>query len=226
MPFSKIENWIFDLDNTLYPAECDLFAQIDVKMGEFVSQLLDTDLSSARKIQKQYFVEYGTTLNGLMKVHDIEPKTFLDYVHDIDHSPITHSLELSQALEKLPGKKIIFTNGTVEHAHNVTERLGITHHFSEVYDIVATNYIPKPDRQAYEHVLLEASITPKNTAMFEDLARNLKVPHELGMTTVLVQTEGTHPDENLGVLGTGQEEHVHFTTKNLAEYINKITQQM
>ncbi len=219
MPLSHIEDWIFDLDNTLYPAECNLFAQIDVRMGEFISIFLDVDPREARRIQKHYFKEYGTTLNGLMKLHDLHPKKFLDYVHDIDHSPVSRNALLDKALGEMKGQKFIFTNGTIEHAENVMKQLGVDHHFEDIFDIVVTNYIPKPKKQGYLHVMDKTGIDPAKTAMFEDLARNLLVPHELGMSTVLVQTMGTHPDEGLGVLGSGEEEHVHHVTTDLTEFL-------
>ena len=222
MPLSHVEDWIFDLDNTLYPAECNLFAEIDVRMGAFIEEFLKVDPSEARRIQKQYFKEHGTTLNGLMELHDLKPQLFLDYVHDIDHSAVEPDVLLNDVLHEIDGRKFIFTNGTVYHAQKVLERLGVSHHFEEIFDIVSTDYIPKPNKQAYEQVVKATRLRPERSVMFEDLARNLKVPHELGMTTVLIQTSGVHPDAGLGVLGTGDEPHVHHVTHDVAEFIDKV----
>lgn len=188
--FDHVETWIFDLDNTLYPAGCRLFDQIDERMGEFISKLLGVDRVEAKRIQKGYFQEHGTTLRGLMIEHNVDPDNFLDYVHDIDHSPVPANAALSQALETLPGRKLVFTNGTVSHAEKVLFRLGITPHFHGIFDIVHSDYVPKPARGPYEKFVRDHHIAPERAAMFEDIIRNLEVPHELGMTTVLV----TSPD--------------------------------
>ncbi len=220
MPLSHIEDWIFDLDNTLYPAECDLFAEIDVRMGAFIQDFLKVDAVEARRVQKSFFKEYGTTLNGLMLVHNLNPKLFLDYVHDIDHSAVEENALLNKLLEDMEGRKFVFTNGTVYHAEKVLDRLGIAHHFQDIFDIVSTGYTPKPNREAYDHVIEATGTNPKRAVMFEDMARNLEVPHAMGMTTVLVQTRGEHPDAGLGVLGTGNEPHVHHVTHDLTDFLN------
>lgn len=221
--FHKITDWIFDLDNTLYPAECNLFAQIDQKMGAFIAEFLEVDPVEARRIQKQYFKDYGTTLNGLMTVHNLPPHRFLDYVHDIDHSPVAHNPDLDKAIAQLEGRKFIFTNGTVYHAEQVTDRLGITHHFEDIFDIAATNYIPKPRAEAYHHVIKSTDLTPHKSVLFEDIARNLSVPHALGMTTVFVKAkDNDHPDKHLGILGTGEEEHIDFVTDDLARFLGDV----
>ncbi|MEM7619385.1 MAG: pyrimidine 5'-nucleotidase [Pseudomonadota bacterium] len=220
--FHDIDTWIFDLDNTLYPPECNLFAQIDQRMGAFIADFLEVDATEARRIQKQYFKDYGTTLNGLMSVHNLEPKRFLDYVHDIDHTPIQHNPSLDQAMHDLEGKKFIFTNGTVYHAEQVIDRLGISHHFEDIFDIEATSYIPKPRAQAYHHVLEKTQLDPTKSVLFEDIARNLEVPHDLGMTTVFVKAKTNHPDEYLGILGTGEEDHIHFVTNDLPVFLQDI----
>ncbi len=220
MPLSHIDDWIFDLDNTLYPAECDLFAEIDVRMGAFIQDFLNVDAVEARRVQKSYFLDYGTTLNGLMQVHNLNPKLFLDYVHDIDHSPVEENPLLNTLLEEIEGRKFVFTNGTVYHAEKVLQRLGISHHFQDIFDIVSTGYTPKPNREAYDHVIEAAKIIPSQAVMFEDMHRNLEVPHQLGMTTVLVQTRGEHPDAGLGVLGSGNEPHVHHVTHDLTDFLS------
>ena len=181
--FSHVDTWVFDLDNTLYPASCRLFDQIDVKMGNFVSKLLNVEYAEAKRRQKEMFYKYGTTLRGLMTEHGITPDDFLDYVHDIDHSPVPPNLTLDAALHALPGRKLIFTNGTVAHAEKVLARIGITHHFGDIFDIVHSDFIPKPEMEPYAKFVRQTGIRPESSAMFEDIARNLEAPHALGMTT-------------------------------------------
>jgi putative hydrolase of the HAD superfamily len=186
--FDHIETWVFDLDNTLYPASCRLFSQIDQRMAEFIAALLKVDRAEAKRIQKGFFHEHGTTLRGLMMVHGIEPEAFLEFVHDIDHSAVPASPELALALKTLPGRKLVFTNGTCYHAERVLDRLGIRELVDDVFDIVHCDFIPKPQREPYMKFIERTRIAPKRAAMFEDIARNLEPPHELGMTTVLVQS--------------------------------------
>ena len=221
--FLHIETWVFDLDNTLYPPECDLFSQVDVRMRDFISDYLNVDSEEARRLQKHYYVEHGTTLSGLMKVHDLSPKAFLDYVHQIDVSHIAPAEELNQAIERLPGRKVIFTNGTVAHAENVTEQLGITHHFDAVYDIVAVDYTPKPAPQAYMRFVSGTGIDPTRSAMFEDIARNLLAPHDLGMTTVWVRPGEPGPEKHQQMSHEGADgDHVHHVTDDLTEFLQSL----
>ncbi|WOF72740.1 pyrimidine 5'-nucleotidase [Parvibaculaceae bacterium PLY_AMNH_Bact1] len=221
--FLHIETWVFDLDNTLYPPECDLFSQVDVRMRDFISDYLNVDPEEARRLQKHYYVEHGTTLSGLMKVHDLAPKAFLDYVHQIDVSHIAPANDLNRAIERLPGRKVIFTNGTVAHAENVTEQLGITHHFDEVYDIVAVDYTPKPAPQAYARFVSGTGIDPTRSAMFEDIARNLLAPHDMGMTTVWVRPGEPGPEKHQQMSHEGADgDHVHHVTDDLTEFLQSL----
>src|SRR5262245_32278473 len=146
----QAETWIFDLDNTLYPASCNLFAQVDNHIGEFIAQLLKIDADEAYRIQKQYFHDYGTSLRGLMLHHQVDPRLFLEFVHAIDVSPVQPSPVLERALGRLPGRKIVFTNGSAKHAENVMARLGISHRFDAIFDIVAADYFPKPEPFVYD----------------------------------------------------------------------------
>src|SRR4051794_29216660 len=148
--FAAIDTWIFDLDNTLYPASCNLFDQIHRRMGEFIAGLLDVDLDEAKRLQKTYFREHGTTLRGLMTVHNIDPRDFLDHVHQIDLAPVPPDAALAAALAALPGRKLVFTNGTVKHAENILAHLGIEGHFAGTFDIEACAYVPKPDPAGYD----------------------------------------------------------------------------
>jgi len=182
--FSAIDTWIFDLDNTLYPASCNLFDQIHRRMGEFIAGLLGVDLDQAKRLQRIYFREHGTTLRGLMKIHDIDPRSFLDHVHRIDLSPIQADAPLVAALAALPGQKLVFTNGTVRHAENILGHLGIAGQFSGVFDIADCGYVPKPDPAGYAALVRRFGIVPRRAAMIEDMARNLAPAAALGMTTV------------------------------------------
>ena len=221
--FAHVRVWVFDLDNTLYPARCNLFAQIDERMGAFVARLLDVDLGEARAIQKRYFRDYGTTLNGLMQVHGLDPDLFLDYVHDIDHSPVRPDPRLDQALAALPGRKIVFTNGSARHAEKVMERLGVSAHFDAVHDIVSSGYEPKPERRAYERFLAQSGIRPATAAFFEDIARNLEVPFDMGMKTVLVRCPtDSHPEKEHLRLGTGDEPYVDHVTEDLPDFLGRL----
>lgn len=184
--FAGVNEWVFDLDNTLYPRHCDLFAQIDWKMTDYVAELLNLPKDEARKLQKDLYREYGTTLNGLMERFQIDPQHFLDSVHDIDYSPVDPNPALGQLIAALPGRKHIFTNGDVPHARRTTDRLGITQHFDKVFDIVASDMVPKPDEAPYKKFMLDHDVMPQNAVMFEDMPRNLDVPKTMGMCTVLV----------------------------------------
>jgi putative hydrolase of the HAD superfamily len=184
--FSHVETWVFDLDNTLYPHHLNLWQQVDDRIRAFIADYLKVTPEDAFRVQKDYYKRYGTTMRGLMAEHNLDPDDYLDFVHRIDHSPLEPNAELGDALERLPGRKLILTNGTRAHADAVMKRLDIDSHFEDVFDIVAANLEPKPFRQTYDRFLALHGVDPRKAAMFEDLARNLEVPHALGMTTVLV----------------------------------------
>jgi putative hydrolase of the HAD superfamily len=218
--FAHVDTWVFDLDNTLYPASCRLFDQIDRRICEYVAELLKIDFLEAKKLQKEYFYTYGTTLHGLMTRHQASPDDFLDYVHDIDHSPVLSNPALDDALHALPGRKLVFTNGTVAHAEKVLARLGVTHHFGDIFDIVHSDYIPKPAIGPYRKFIGQFGITAESSAMFEDIARNLMAPHQLGMTTVLVTSPDNKDAEYLNALhGGAGEPHVDHVTADLAGFL-------
>jgi len=213
----EAEAWIFDLDNTLYCATTNLFGQIDVRMKGFISEYLDLDLDSAYKVQKTYFREFGTTLRGLMVRHGLDPLEFLNYVHDIDVSVITPNPGLNEALERLKGRKIIFTNASTKHASRVLSRLGIEHHFEQVFDIASSDYIPKPEPLIYDKLVKQYAFDPSRSIMVEDMARNLKPAADLGMTTVWVKTASDWGQEGSG------EDYVHHRTDNLSEWLAGVT---
>jgi putative hydrolase of the HAD superfamily len=183
--FAHVETWVFDLDNTLYPHHL-LWQQVDDRIRDYIARFLDVGAEEAHRVQKDYYRRYGTSMRGLMIEHGLDPDDFLDYVHEIDHSPLEPNPALGAAIEKLAGRKLILTNGTRRHAEAVTRRLAIHRHFDGVFDIVAAGLDPKPMPQTYDRFLAAHQVDPSSAAMFEDLARNLSVPHALGMTTVLV----------------------------------------
>ncbi len=221
--FGHVDTWVFDLDNTLYPASCRLFDQIDVRMGEFVSRLLNVDHAEAKLRQKQLFYKHGTTLRGLMVEHSVNPDGFLDYVHDIDHTPVNANPQLDEVLHALPGRKLVFTNGTVAHAGKVLARLGVTHHFGDIFDIVHADFIPKPEMEPYRKFILQTGIRPDTSAMFEDIARNLEAPHALGMTTVLVMDPENSAAAHLnGETGGIDQPHVDHVTEDLPTFLAEL----
>lgn len=181
-----VDCWIFDLDNCLYPASANLFELIDLRMGEFIQQLMGVDSAEARRIQKGYFHEHGTTLAGLMASHGIDPHTFLDYVHDIDLARLTADPDVVAAIDRLPGRKFVFTNGAENYASRVLERLGLANAFDGMHDIHAMDYVPKPKPAAYAALCKRHGIEPETALFAEDMARNLAPAKALGMTTVWI----------------------------------------
>lgn len=213
---------MFDLDNTLYPATCSLFPQIDVRMRQFIAERLGLGLDEAFRLQKRYYREFGTTLRGLMLRDGIEPDAFLDYVHAIDCSVLRPCRRLDAALGRLEGRKLIFTNGSERHARNVLERLEIAHHFEGIFDIRAAKYVPKPDPETYDVMVRRFGIDARGAAMFEDIPRNLKPAAAIGMTTVWVR-EPDHPDAALVTVAADEDlSHVHFVTDDLAGWLDGV----
>lgn len=181
-----IDCWIFDLDNSLYPASCNLFELIDIRMGAYIERLLGVDAAEARRIQKLYFREHGTTLAGLMASQGVDPREFLDFVHDIDLARLVADPAVVAAIDRLPGRKFVFTNGDEAYAARVLDRLGLANAFDGMHDIHAMDYVPKPDPRAYAALCERHSIDPHSALFVEDMARNLKPAKALGMTTVWV----------------------------------------
>lgn len=215
---SAAETWIFDLDNTLYPAECNLFEQISRRMGEFIAASFGVDLDEAKRRQKHFFHTHGTTLRGLMVEHGQDPAAFLDYVHNIDCSVLPPMPDLGAALDRLPGRKVIYTNGTVAHAARVLERLGIADRFAAVFDIAASDYLPKPAEPPYRTLLERHGIDPSRAVMVEDMARNLEPAARLGMTTVWVPTAAawSAPD------AAAARDHIHHEAPDLTAFLRAL----
>jgi len=214
--FESIKYWIFDLDNTLYSGKTKVFEQVDKKMSKYISEKLNVTIDEAKKIQKNYFHEYNTTLNGMIKNHKIDADEFLEFVHDINIDFLNKDLELSKELEKLEGKKIIFTNGSKKHALNVTQKIGIDHHFDDVFDIVDSDFIPKPAIEPYNKLVKKHNIDPKLCVFVEDIARNLKPAYEMGMKTVWIENDEPWARQ------FSDSNFVNYRTNNLSELLKKI----
>jgi putative hydrolase of the HAD superfamily len=223
--FEHVETWIFDLDNTLYPHNVNLWQQVDERIRDYIADFLKVTHEEAFRLQKDYYKRYGTSMRGMMTEHGMRPDDFLDFVHQIDHSPLEPNPALGDAIEKLPGRKVILTNGTRRHADAVLARLEIERHFQDVFDIIAAELEPKPSPQTYDRFLEALKIEAATAAMFEDLARNLAVPHALGMTTVLVVPEHSREvfREEWELEGRDAP-HVDHVTDNLTAFLRAISQ--
>lgn len=216
-----VEVWLFDLDNTLYPAACNLFPQVERRMGEFICKHFGVDLPEAKVVQKRLFREYGTTLRGLMSEQGIDAQEFLDFVHDVDLSVIRKSPELDEALKLLPGRKLIFTNADLPYSERVLERMGVAHHFEDIFDIVASQYLPKPQPEPYDMLIERFGIDPEKTIFFEDAAQNLKPAHARGMRTVWIEHDS--PWSRRGVEEEGQlPPWVHHHDHDLLTWLQRL----
>jgi putative hydrolase of the HAD superfamily len=222
--FTHVDTWVFDLDNTLYPFGSPLWPQIDERISLYLVELFGLDGLSSRALQKYYYQRYGTTLKGLMDEHDVDAAHFLAFAHDIDRSSLLPHPELGAEIARLPGRKLIMTNGSVGHAEATAQKLGILEHFEGIFDIVAAGFVPKPDRRAYDAFYDKHGIDPARSAMFEDLSKNLVVPHSLGMTTVLIVPG---PD---GIDGREdwerdqpREHYIDHVTDDIAGFLSRIT---
>ncbi len=224
--FAHVDTWVFDLDNTLYPHHVNLWQQVDKRIGEFVSRWLSVSPEEARRIQKDYYRRFGTTMRGMMTLHGVHADDFLAYVHQIDHSPLEPNPAMGTAIATLPGRKLILTNGSVDHVDKVLERLGLSGHFDAVFDIIAAELEPKPASQTYQRFLKLHDVDPAKAAMFEDLARNLVIPHELGMTTVLVVPDGSREVVREDWELEGREaSHVDHVTDDLTGFLRELATQ-
>ena len=223
--FDHVDTWVFDLDNTLYPHHVNLWQQVDKRIGEYVSRWLNVSPDEARRIQKDYYLRFGTTMRGMMSLHGVRADDYLAYVHQIDHSPLEPNPAMGAAIAKLPGRKLILTNGSVDHVDKVLERLGLSGHFDAVFDIIAAELEPKPASQTYERFLRLHDVDPARAAMFEDLARNLVIPHQLGMATVLVVPDGSKEvvREDWELEGRDAA-HVDHVTDDLTGFLEELAQ--
>jgi len=207
--FSHVNTWVFDLDNTLYPPGSRLFDQIEVLMIDYVVETLKIDRAEANILRKSYWKDYGTTLAGLMAVHDVDPLPFLDRVHKVDFAALSPNPDLRDAINALPGRKVIYTNASRDYGHRLVDHLGLTTCFSALYAVEDANFAAKPHANAFARVFEQAKLTPSSAAMFEDDPRNLAVPHDLGMKTVLVGETAPAP-------------HLHHQTTDLTGFLRAL----
>lgn len=208
--FANIDQWVFDLDNTLYPASTLLFSQIETRMARFISREIGVTPAQADELRKRYWAEYGTTLAGLMAEHQMLPEAFLIDVHDIDFSALPPDPDLAQLIFSLPGQKFIYTNGTAPYAENVLKARGLDGPWDGIFGVEHANYAPKPLKSAFDQVFSVAGVDPTRAVMFEDDPRNLAVPRELGLATVLISDAPDHAAE--------------FQTTDLRVFLGKLHQ--
>lgn len=213
---AHIDAWVFDLDNSLYPHTSDLFSLVDVRMRDYVCRLLDCSPEEGHRIQKGFFHQHGTTLSGLMAEHNVDPHEFLAYVHDIDMARLTVDPDLVAALDRLPGRKYVFTNGDEAYARRVLDRIGLANAFDGLHDIHSMDYIPKPDPSAYAKLCARLDIDPARAMFADDMARNLAPAKALGMVTVWVD----NGSEQAG--HSHVPDHIDYRTTDIAAWLHEI----
>ena len=209
--FKHVENWVFDLDNTLYPPKVRLFDEIEFKMTAWISNKLKISTQKADELRKRYWKTYGTSLAGLMREYQIEPYEYLSYVHDISFQNLVKDPKLHARISSLPGRKIVYTNGTAAYAENVLGALGLSDLFECIYGVENADFYPKPERAAYEIIFKKDGLNPIKSAMFEDEYRNLNVPKKMGMKTVLVSP------------GPRSESYLDYHTSNLVDFLTNLS---
>ena len=215
---AHIDSWIFDLDNTLYPASSDLFGLIDARMTAYVARRTGLPRDAAFALQKRYFREHGTTLSGMMAEHGVDPHEFLADVHAIEMDALGEDRRLVESLARLPGRKLVFTNGDAPYARRVLDRLGLGESFEAIHDIHACAYQPKPDPRAYASLLAALDVAPTRALFAEDMARNLKPAKALGMTTLWV-------DNGSEQVGAGDVGHIDYVTGDLGQWLAAILEE-
>jgi putative hydrolase of the HAD superfamily len=208
--FSHVENWVFDLDHTLYPPSARLFELIEVRMTAFVMQALGVERAQANHLRKHYWATYGTTLAGLMREHDVDPGPYLDEVHDIPLDRLSPDPVLAERIKALPGRRIVYTNGCAPYAERVLAARGLAGLFDAIYGVEHADFLPKPEAAAFETVFRKDGLKPHAAAMFEDDSRNLEAPHDMGMRTVHVSDARETRD------------HIHFHTDDLTDFLSRL----
>ncbi|WP_424939265.1 pyrimidine 5'-nucleotidase [Aliiroseovarius sp. S253] len=208
--FSHVSHWVFDLDNTLYPPRVRLFDQIEVRMTNWVMDELGVDRAEADRLRNKYWREHGTTLAGLMREHGVDPGPYLHDVHDISFDALEPDHDLANHIKNLPGRKIVYTNGSAPYAEQVLAGRGLSGLFDAVYGVEHADFHPKPERAAFDVVFARDGVKPDIAAMFEDDPRNLAVPHELGMKTVHVAPDPEPAD------------HIHHHTDDLTAFLERL----
>ena len=216
----QTETWVFDLDNTLYPASCGLMAEVSSRMTRFVADTLKLEPDAALIEQKRMFREHGTTLRGLMNYHDVDPVHFMDYVHAVDYSVVGPMPRLNAALDQLPGRKVVFTNASTANAETVLGNLGIADHFTGIFDVAAADYVPKPNPKPYETLARQHAFDPAHAVMLEDIGPNLRPAAQMGMTTVWVR----YNPENDPYWAVPEEDsdYIHHETDDLITWLESV----
>ncbi len=217
--FARIACWIFDLDNTLYPHESKIWPQVDQRITLFIGQLLGVDGLTARVLQKHYYHRYGSSLQGLMVEYGVDPRVYQSFVHDIDHSLLQEDPDLAAAIARLPGKRYILTNGSQAHAEAIAGKLGILSLFDGIADVADTNFVPKPAPDVYHAFMKRFAVDPSRATMFEDSAVNLRVPSDLGITTILVVPKTHDPFREAFEQAAEQDAHIDYITDDLAGFL-------
>ena len=215
---NNITTWIFDLDNTLYSADSGIFQQVHILMGKFVSEHLKIDLKEAKELQKKYYQQHGTTLRGMMDNHGVDPDHFLDEVHRLDYSIVFPNLELNKELEKLEGRKIIYTNANRKHADDVLNKLELTDMFKEIFDIKSANYIPKPEISPYQQIINDFDIDPTTAIMFDDIAKNLVPAKNVGFTSVWIDAGYENFSDDI----KNSKKYLDYETKDISKFLNQV----
>ena len=213
---TKIKYWIFDLDNTLYSGQTKVFSEVDKRMSSFISEKLKIDIIEAKKIQKEYFYEYGTTLSGLMQKKNIDPNEFLEFVHDIDISWLPKDKLLREELIKIKEKKYIFSNGSHAHIRNVTNQLGIDDLFDGAFDITDANFLPKPRIEPYKKLIQKFKLDPNKSILIEDIAHNLEQAKNLGMKTCWLENDEAFAKKD------ANKPYIDYKINNLPSFLQKI----
>ncbi len=225
--FGHVSTWVFDLDNTLYPSDCGLWPQINQRVTLYLAALTGLDGLSARALQRYYYHRHGTTLRGLVDEAAIDPDPFLDFVHDVDRSGLSRDARLAREIGRLPGRRLIFTNGSRDHALRTVAQLGLDGLFEDAFDIVASGLVPKPSASAYAAFFDRYGVDPAGAAMFEDIAKNLLTPKARGMTTTLVAPRPGQRDERDAADGEGRDAgHVDFVTDDLAGFLEQVNDRL
>lgn len=221
--FADIRSWVFDLDDTLYPSHTGLFDQVSERIQLYLERFLSLSPEEATIVRGDYYRRHGTTLRGLIVEHGIAPDAFLDYVHDIDHSALTSDPALVEAIERLPGRRFVLTNGSRDHAERIMARIGFEAPFDDIFDIIRADFLPKPHPDTYGRFLGQNGIDPATAVMFEDLPRNLEVPKSLGMATVLVVPRGTDAVPVEAWETSANAAHIDHLTDDLGAFLARIS---
>ena len=216
----KINTWIFDLDNTLYSADSGIFQQVHRLMGEFISNNLNLEISEAKKLQSKYYKQHGTTLRGMMDNHGVDPDYFLDEVHRLDYSIVGPNQLLNDELEKLEGRKIIYTNANEKHVLDVLKRINLSDYFDEIFDIKLANYIPKPEIKPYEQIIELFKIDASRSAMFDDIAKNLVPAKKVGFTPVWIDAGYENFSDDI----EASKDYLDYQTRNLSLFLKDVNE--